>query len=92
MKNKGCVREKAFIVVAVLVLLALFINLGIDAYLTSSSTVMATELIILTILLAIGVFTVLWMVSYKNIQMAHADNLRIYTVNNKAKVYKSFLT
>jgi len=71
MKNKGCVREKAFIVVAVLVFLALFIKLGIDAYLTSSSTVMATELIILTILLAIGVFTVLWMVSYDNMRMAY---------------------
>jgi len=70
MRNKKCVSEKAFIVVAVLVFLALFIKLGVDAYLTLSSTVVATELIILTILLAIGVFTVLWMVSYNNIRMA----------------------
>jgi len=70
MKNKECARKKAFIVVAVLVLLALFIKLGADAYLTSSSTMVATELIILTILLAIGVFTVLWMVFYNNIQVA----------------------
>ena len=70
MKNKECVREKAFIAVVVLVLLVLFIKLGIDAYLVSSSTVMTIELIILTILLAIGVFTVLWMVSHKNIQIA----------------------
>jgi len=70
MRNKECVGIKTFIAVAVLVLLALFIKLGIDAYLTSSSNVMTTELIILTILLAIGVFTVLWMISYKNIQVA----------------------
>ena len=70
MRNKECVCEKAFIAVAVLVLLALFIKLGTDAYLTSSSTVMTTELIILTILLAIGSFTVLWMFSYSNIRMA----------------------
>jgi len=69
MRNKRCVREKAFIAVAVLVLLALFIKLGADAYLTSSSIWVTTVIIILTILLAIGAFTVLWMVSYKNIQM-----------------------
>jgi hypothetical protein len=69
MRNKGCVREKAFIAVAVLVLLALFIKLGVDAYLTSTSIWATTVIIILTILLAIGAFTVLWMVSYKNIQM-----------------------
>ena len=70
MRNKECVSVKIFIAVAVLVLLALFIKLGVDAYLTSSSTVMAIELIIVTILLAIGVFTVLWMVSRDNIRIA----------------------
>jgi len=69
MRNKRCVREKAFIAVVVLVLLALFIKLGVDAYLTSSSIWAITVIMILTISLAIGVFTVLWMVSYRNMQM-----------------------
>jgi len=69
MRSEKCVREKAFIAVVVLVLLALFIKLGVDAYLTSTSIWVTTVIMILTISLAIGVFTVLWTVSYKNIQM-----------------------